>query len=104
MQTESGWFARIPWPLVRLAAWIVVILVFGFAGVHTGIRAVGAMLLVFALIQLARRFGGNAASCEVSGQLSIGPAVLLAALQVGAGVVMLGWPETVLRLLGVEGL
>lgn len=104
MQAEGDWFSRVPWPLVRLAAWVVVILVFGFAGVHTGIRAIGAMLLVFALIQLARRFGGGAASCEVSGQLSFGPALLLAAVQVGAGVVMLGWPEAVLRLLGVEGL
>jgi flagellar biosynthesis protein FliR len=104
MQIESGWFARISWPLVRLGAWVVVVLVFGFAGVHTGIRAVGAMLLVFAVIQVARRFAGNSAGCEVSGQLSAGPSLLLAVVQVTVGMVMLGWPEAVLQLLGVEGL
>jgi hypothetical protein len=95
---------RNPWPFLRLAALVVVILVFGMAGVGPGIRTAGGALILFAALQLLRRFRGSTASCEVSGQLSLRPAMLLAAVQAGAGVVMLVWPAVVLGLLGVEGL
>jgi flagellar biosynthesis protein FliR len=104
MHNEGGWSAGVSRPLVRLGAWIVVVVAFGSAGVNAGIRAVGAMLLVFALMQVIRRSAGNASSWEPSGRPSAAPVLLLAAVQVGAGVVMLAWPEAVLRLLGVEGL
>jgi hypothetical protein len=90
---------RNPWPLIRLAALVVVIIVFGTAGVESGIRTAGGVLMVFAGVQLVRRFRGNPASCEVSGQLPVWPALLLAAAQAGVGVVMLGWPESVLQWL-----
>jgi hypothetical protein len=94
---------RIPWPLIRLAALVVVVLVFGFAGLWTGMRTAGGLLVVFAIMQLARRFSGDATNCEVSGQLSIRLAIMLAAVQAGVGVVMLVWPAVILALLGVEG-
>jgi hypothetical protein len=92
---------RNPWPFIRIAALFVVVLVFGFAGLSAGFRTAGAMLIVFAGAQLVRRFRRSSAACEVSGQLPLGPALLFAAAQAGLGVVMLGWPEAILGLLGV---
>ncbi|WP_156820513.1 hypothetical protein [Thioalkalivibrio thiocyanodenitrificans] len=104
MDSPGAHSIRIPWPLIRLAALVVVVLVFGFAGVWTGIRTAGGLLVVFAIVQLARRFAGDATRCEISGQLPVWPALLLAAVQASVGVVMLVRPAAILGLLGVEGL
>jgi hypothetical protein len=95
---------RNPWPFIRIAALFVVVLVFGFAGLSAGLRTAGAMLVAFAGAQLVRRLRGRSAACEVSGQLPLRVALLVAAAQAGLGVVMLAWPGAVLGLLGVAGL
>lgn len=104
MDSHGGNPTRLPWPFVRLAALIAVVLVLGIAGLDTGIRAAGGMLMVFAAAALVRRFGANPArGCEVSGQLPPGPARLVAAVQAVVGLIMLLYPATILRLLGVDG-
>ncbi|OOG24955.1 hypothetical protein B1C78_07740 [Thioalkalivibrio denitrificans] len=90
-----------PWPFIRIAALCVVILVMGLAGPVPGLRTAGGMLVVFAGLQLVRRYRRTQAACEVSGQLPVAPAVLMAAAQAGIGLVLLLWPDAVLRLLGV---
>jgi hypothetical protein len=98
--TES-FLARVPWPLLRLAAIIAVVLVTGLAGLEPGVRTAGGLLILFALIQLLRRYVGNTASCEVSGQLPVGPALILAVVQILAGTVMLWWAGEMLGWMGV---
>ncbi len=97
----ESWMARIPWPLLRLAAIITVVLVTGLAGLEPGVRTAGGLLILFAVIQLLRRYAGNASSCEVSGQLPVGPALMLAVVQILAGAVMLWWVGEILNWMGV---
>lgn len=101
MNSRDAQGSRIPWPLLRLAALLAVMLVFGLAGLIPGVRAAGGALAAFAVVQVARRFTGTPTACEVSGQLATGPALLLAAVQAGIGLVMLGRPTMVLGVLGV---
>jgi|GEM_PF-4662750 len=94
---------RIPWPLVRLAAIIAVVLVTGLAGLEPGVRTAGGLLILFAIIQLLRRYTGSTSSCEVSGQMSSLPALLLLGAQTVLGLFLLVWPGTLLGFLGAGG-
>jgi hypothetical protein len=94
--------ARISWPLVRIAALVLIVLAFGFAGLEAGVRTLGGILLFFAAAQLLRRLYGVRTGCEIPGQVSILPALMLAGAQAGAGVVLLGWPGAILNVMGIE--
>ncbi|WP_018953983.1 hypothetical protein [Thioalkalivibrio sulfidiphilus] len=93
--------AYLPWPLLRLAAIITVVLVTGLAGLESGLRTAGGLLILLAVIQLLRRYAGNASSCEVSGQLPVGPALFLLMVQIGLGILLLVRPGWIMAVLGV---
>jgi hypothetical protein len=101
MQAPSGNASLNPWTLIRLTALLAAVLVFGLAGLEPGVRTVGGLLVGLAAAQAVRRVHGTRSACEVSSQLSLPWGLTLAAVQAGAGLVMLGWPGVVLRLLGV---
>jgi hypothetical protein len=88
-----------PWVLVRLAAVLTALLVFGLAGLEPGIRTVGGLLMGFAFVQAVRRVHGSRSTCEISGQLSLRLALALALVQAGAGLVMLVRPALILAML-----
>lgn len=92
---------RVPWPLLRLAAIITVVLVTGLAGLEPGVRTAGGLLILFAVIQLVRRFADHASACEVSGQLPRGPALFVLMVQTGLGLLLLVVPGWVTAVLGV---
>jgi len=97
----QSWMTRVPWPLLRLAAIITVVLVTGLAGLEPGVRTAGGLLILFAVIQRLRRYAGSASSCEVSGQLPVGPALFLLMAQIGLGILLLVRPGWIMAVLGV---
>lgn len=90
------------WPTLRIAGVVLVVLAVGFGGLAHGARALGGVLVFFAAAHWVRRRAGLRTGCEIPGQGSPIPALLLAAGQAAAGGVLLFWPEHVLRILGLQ--
>lgn len=88
--------------MARLAAILVAVLVFGFAGLHAGIRVVGILLLAQMATSLYRGFRPN--HSETAGECSrfTGlPAIVIGLLCGVVGIAMLWNPRFVLAALGI---
>jgi hypothetical protein len=102
MNASTPAFSATARRMVRLAALLVAVLVFGFAGLHTGIRVVGMLLLAQMATSLYRGF--RSSQSETAGECS--PLTGLPAIVIGllcgiVGVAMLWSPRFVLAALGI---
>jgi len=95
---------RVPWPFIRLVGVLVVILVGGMIGFVPGVRVAGGLMILYAAIQAVTHLTGRSSSREDTAQLPLGAVLAVAAVQMGVGIFLLGWPGVVLRMLGVEGM
>jgi len=88
--------------MTRLAAIVLAVLVFGFAGLHAGVRTVGGLLLVQMAMSLYHGFRPERCRAATDcARFSGRPAIVIGLLCGVGGMVMLWNPRAVLLALGI---